>query len=106
MKPLSSKIPSSEPPALLAFGAHPDDIEFGCGAILAAESRAGRSVHLAVCSKGESGTNGTPAVRVREARRAAQILGATLEFLALGGDSHFEIKAAYTIALAKVIRRI
>lgn len=93
-------------PYLLAFGAHPDDVEFGCGGVIARETREGRAAHLVVCSRGESGTNGTPAQREREARVAAKALGATVEFLELGGDAHFEVTAKHAIRLAAVIRRV
>lgn len=93
-------------PPLLAFGAHPDDIEFGAGGIIARETRAGRRAHFVVCSRGEAGTNGTPAQRGREAKAAAKLLGATLEFLELDGDAHLEIKAAHAIRLARIIRRV
>ena len=69
MKPIPNSPP--EPAALLAFGAHPDDIEFGCGGIIAAETRAGRAAHLVVCSHGEAATHGTPAERTAEAQSAA-----------------------------------
>jgi LmbE family N-acetylglucosaminyl deacetylase len=46
----------------------PDDIEFGCGGIIARETRAGRKAHFVVCSRGESATHGTPEVRAQEAR--------------------------------------
>ncbi len=104
MRP-SAKSPPSAPP-LLAFGAHPDDIEFGCGAVVARETQAGRRAHLVVCSLGESGTHGTPARRVAEARRAAAILGASLEFVLLGGDARLEATAAHALRLAAVIRRV
>ncbi|HQY05638.1 MAG TPA: PIG-L family deacetylase, partial [Lacunisphaera sp.] len=97
--------PPNSPP-LLAFGAHPDDLEFGAGGIIARETRAGRAVHLVVCSRGEAGTNGTPAVRTREAKAAAKILGATLEFLELDGDAHLGLKTAHAFALAAIIRRV
>jgi LmbE family N-acetylglucosaminyl deacetylase len=90
---------------LLAFGAHPDDVEFGCGAIVALETASGRRARLVVCSRGESATNGTPAVRTREARAAAKALGAGIEFLNLGGDAHFEINTRYVLALARLIRK-
>jgi LmbE family N-acetylglucosaminyl deacetylase len=99
-------MPSRKDPPLVAFGAHPDDIEFGCGGVIAAETRAGRAVHFVVCSRGESATHGTPAQRTREARRAAKILGATIEFANLGGDAHFEIDVACTLGLARIIRRV
>ena len=93
-------------PPLLAFGAHPDDIEFGCGGVLAQETRAGRAIHLVICSRGEAGSHGTPKQRISEAKKAAALLGATIEFLELDGDAHLEMRAAHAIKLAEIIRRI
>lgn len=101
MKPGSN----SKHAPLLAFGAHPDDIEFGCGGVIAVESRAGRKVYFVVCSRGEAGTHGTPKQRTNEAKKAAALLGATIEFVQLDGDSHLEIRAAHAIKLASIIRR-
>ncbi len=91
---------------VLVFGAHPDDIEFGCGGVIAAETAAGRKSHFVVCSKGESATRGTPAIRAREARAAAKILGTSIEFANLGGDAHFEVSSQHVLTLAKIIRRV
>jgi N-acetylglucosamine malate deacetylase 1 len=102
MKPTPNS--NSEPGPLLVFGAHPDDIEFGCGGILALEVRAGRLVHLVVCSKGEAGTHGTPDQREAEAQAAAKVLGASLEFVELDGDAHLELRAAHAITLARRVR--
>jgi N-acetylglucosamine malate deacetylase 1 len=104
MKLMPNHPPERAP--LLAFGAHPDDIEFGCGGVVAAETRAGRSAHLVVCSHGESGTNGTPTERTLEAEQGATLLGATIEFIDLDGDAHLEIRVAHAIRLAGVIRRV
>ncbi len=104
MKPTRTSPPDRAP--LLAFGAHPDDIEFGCGGVIARETRAGRAAHFVICSRGEAATHGTPAQRGREARRAAALLGATVEFIELDGDAHLEIRAAHAIKLAAVIRRV
>jgi N-acetylglucosamine malate deacetylase 1 len=93
-------------PTLLAFGAHPDDIEFGCGGVIARETRAGRAAHFVVCSRGEAGTNGTQRQRMAEAKRAAGILGATLEFIELAGDAHLEVRAAHALKLARILRRV
>ncbi len=98
--------PTIDSGRLLAFGAHPDDIEFGCGGVIAAETQAGRAAHLVVCSRGESASNGTPRQRTAEARRGAKLLGASLEFLDLGGDAHFEVRVAHALALAAIIRRL
>ena len=89
---------------ILAVGAHPDDIEFGCGGILLGEAARGSEIALCVCSRGEAGSNGTPNEREKEARFAAKILGASLEFLEMGGDCHLEVSAAHNLALARQIR--
>ncbi len=91
---------------MLIFGAHPDDIEFGCGGVIALETRAGRKAHSIVCSRGETGTYGTPEQRVAEAKEAASLLGATIEFIELDGDAHLELRVTHTIKLAEIIRRI
>ena len=91
---------------MLVFGAHPDDVEFGCGGVVARETAAGRAVHLVVCSRGESGSHGTPAIRTVEAEKAAGLLGATVEFIELDGDSHLEIRAAHAVKLAGILRRL
>lgn len=96
----------NNPAPLLAFGAHPDDIEFGCGGVVALEARLGRAVHLVVCSRGESATRGTPKQRTAEAEKAAAILGATLEWLELDGDAHLELKVSNAIKMARIIRRV
>lgn len=104
MKP-TRKSPADVSP-LLVFGAHPDDIEFGCGGVVIKEARAGRPVHLVVCSRGEAGSHGTPAERTREAKQAAKIMGATIQFVDLDGDAQLEIRAAHAMKLAGIIRKI
>ncbi len=104
MKPSPNSPPEIGP--ILAFGAHPDDIEFGCGGVIAAETRGGRAAHFVVCSRGEAASFGTPEAREIEARNAAEILGATLEWVELDGDSHLEIRVAHAIAIAAIMRRV
>jgi len=103
---MSNSPENSTMPPLLVFGAHPDDIEFGCGGVVAVEARTGRKVHLVVTSQGEASTSGTPEQRANESRKAAEILGATIEFIEFDGDSHLEMKVAYAIKLAEIIRRV
>ena len=104
MKPIPSSLPDTA--AVLAFGAHPDDIEFGCGGVIAQETRAGRAAHFVVCSRGEAATRGRPEQRVVEAQRAAALLGATIEFVELDGDSRLEVRAAHAVVLAGALRRV
>jgi N-acetylglucosamine malate deacetylase 1 len=94
-----------KPALLLAFGAHPDDIEFGCGGVVAREVSTGRKAHFVVCSRGEAATRGTPAQRVAEAKQSAALLGATVEFIELDGDAHLEVRVAHAIKLAGILRR-
>lgn len=102
MKPTPSSLCKLAP--LLAFGAHPDDIEFASGGVVARETRAGRPVHFVVCSRGEAATHGTPGKRLTEAEKAAALLGATLEFVELGGDAHFEVRVKHVLTLARLVR--
>jgi len=95
----------TEQTPLLAFGAHPDDIEFGCGGVIAREAQAGRKIHFVICSQGEAGTYGTPKQRVSESKKAAKLLGATVQFIKLDGDAHLEIRAAHALQLAQILRR-
>ena len=60
---------------IVAFGAHPDDVELGCGATLAKEVNAGKKVGIVDLTRGELGTRGSADIRDREAALAAKILG-------------------------------
>lgn len=90
---------------ILAIGAHPDDVEFGCGGLIIKEAEKGSRVKIAVCSLGEAGTNGTPQSRKQEAASSARLAGAEIEFLNMGGDCHIEISAKNAIKLAEIIRK-
>ena len=59
---------------LLAFGPHPDDIEIGIGATLAAHAAAGFRVALCDLTRGELGSNGTPEERAAEAEAAREVI--------------------------------
>jgi len=90
---------------ILAVGAHPDDVEFGCAPILIQEVRNGHEARILVTSKGEAASAGTPDERAQEARDAARIIGAAIQFLELGGDCHMEHNPANAMKLAREIRR-
>ena len=61
---------------LLAFGPHPDDLEIGMGATVAHHVAKGLRVGLCDLTRGEMGSNGTPAEREQEAEAARVVLGA------------------------------
>jgi bacillithiol biosynthesis deacetylase BshB1 len=89
---------------VLAIGAHPDDVELGCGGTLALLARAGRRVGILHLTRGERGTRGTPEERLAEAERAAEALGASdLAFLDCG-DGGLRTGEAEEEALIEVLR--
>jgi N-acetylglucosamine malate deacetylase 1 len=89
---------------ILAIGAHPDDVELGCGGTLARLAREGRRVGILHLTRGERGTRGTPEGRMAEAERAAQALGAAeLAFLDCG-DGALRAGLAEEEALIEVLR--
>jgi LmbE family N-acetylglucosaminyl deacetylase len=67
------------PSVVLAVGAHPDDIELGCGGALLAHRDRGDGVHLLVLTTGEQGPQAAMS-RISEQERAADALGATLHW--------------------------
>ncbi|MEM8884713.1 MAG: bacillithiol biosynthesis deacetylase BshB1 [Planctomycetota bacterium] len=62
---------------VLAVGAHPDDIELGCGGLLLACRARGYRFALIDLTAGEMGSRGTKELRAREAKAAAELLGAS-----------------------------
>lgn len=74
---------------VLAFGAHPDDVEIGCGGFIAALIQAGHHVVSVAVTSGEAGSQTIPTdqltqIREAEARQAAKVLGvAEMIFLRL-----------------------
>jgi bacillithiol biosynthesis deacetylase BshB1 len=90
---------------VLAIGAHPDDVELGCGGTLAVLAAAGRRVGILHLTRGERGTRGTAAQRRREAAAAAAVLGAaSLDFLDCG-DGGLRSGPAEEDALIALLRR-
>lgn len=89
---------------ILAIGAHPDDIEFGCAHVLIQEARRGNRVKLLVLSRGEASSHGTPESREGEARSAAKLINADIDFLDFGGDCHIQPTHKNAFAIAKQIR--
>jgi bacillithiol biosynthesis deacetylase BshB1 len=63
---------------ILAFGAHPDDVELGCAGTLAKEIRGGKKIGIVDLTRGELGTRGSAEIRDREAAEAAKILGVSV----------------------------
>jgi bacillithiol biosynthesis deacetylase BshB1 len=60
---------------ILAFGAHPDDVELGCSGTIAKEISLGKKVGIIDLTRGELGTRGSVEIRNAESAKASEILG-------------------------------
>ena len=89
---------------IVAFGAHPDDIELGAGGTLLAEIASGKKVGIIDLTRGELGTRGTPDDRDREAADAAAILGVEYRLNMGFRDGFFANDEEHQMALIPYIR--
>lgn len=90
---------------ILAFGAHPDDIELSAGGTLAKHIQLGKKIGIVDLTKGELGTRGTAEIRAEEAAAAKEVLGLALrENLGLP-DGFLENKSEYKMEIVRSIRR-
>lgn len=90
---------------ILAFGAHPDDIELGAGATIAKEVANGKKVAIIDLTKGELGTRGTEHTRKVEAEDAKNILGVTARENLGFADGFFTNDKQHQLEIIKMIRK-
>ncbi len=90
---------------ILAIGAHPDDVELGCGATLAKEVANGKKVGIIDLTRGELGTRGTAETRDEEAKDAADILNVSVRENMRFADGFFVNDKAHQLALIAKIRK-
>ncbi|QYJ68099.1 bacillithiol biosynthesis deacetylase BshB1 [Flavobacterium litorale] len=90
---------------ILAFGAHPDDVELSCGATVAKEVSLGKKVGIVDLTRGELGTRGTAEIRDEEAAEAANILGVTVRENLRFRDGFFTNDEAHQLEVIKMIRK-
>jgi len=90
---------------ILAFGAHPDDVELGCAGTLLGAIAAGKKVGVIDLTKGELGTRGTVDQRLKEAQIASKILGLTLRENLGMADGFFANDHAHQMLIVEIIRR-
>lgn len=90
---------------ILAIGAHPDDVELGCGATLAKEISNGKKVGILDLTRGELGTRGSAEIRDVEAANAAKILGVFMRHNLEFSDGFFVNNAASQLEVIKILRK-
>lgn len=111
---MNPKINLAIPNRALAIGAHPDDIDFQCGATLAKWAAAGCEVSYLICTDGQKGTwdpnedlGALVSTRQDEQRRAARAIGATGEVVFLGQtDGELENTRSVRFQIVEWIRRL
>ena len=89
---------------ILAFGAHPDDVELSCSGTLALEINNGKSVGIVDLTRGEMGTRGTAELRAEEAQNAADILGVKVRENLGFKDALFLNDEKHKLEVIKMIR--
>lgn len=90
---------------VLAIGAHPDDVEVGCGGVLIDLVERGYKCCLAVMTMGEMGTGGSVDIRTKELNDAAAIMKADVLAQFNWGDTTLEDKTSYRLEIARLIRQ-
>lgn len=91
--------------AILAIGAHPDDVELGCGATIAKEISLGKKAGILDLTKGELGTRGSAEIRAEEAKNGAKILGVTIRENLGFADGFFVNDEKHQLEVVKIIRK-
>jgi bacillithiol biosynthesis deacetylase BshB1 len=90
---------------ILAFGAHPDDVELGCSGTILKEISLGKTVGIVDLTHGELGTRGSAEIRDQEAADAAKILGVSVRENLNMRDGFFVNDEKHQLEIIKMIRK-
>ena len=90
---------------LLAFGAHPDDVELGCSGTIAKEIALGKKVGIVDLTRGELGTRGSVEIRNSESEAAAKILGISIRENLDMRDGFFLNDESHQMRIIEIIRK-
>ena len=90
---------------ILAFGAHPDDVELGCSGTIAKEVALGKKVGIIDLTRGELGTRGSVEIRNSESAKAAEILGVSIRENLDMRDGFFINDEAHQLKVIQMIRK-
>lgn len=90
---------------VLAFGAHPDDIELGCGGLLALCAARGQATGAVDLTQGEGASRGTVPERAAEAAEGARILGLAVRHNTGLPDLHLADTMDNRLLVADLIRQ-
>jgi N-acetylglucosamine malate deacetylase 1 len=90
---------------ILAFAAHPDDVEMSCGATIAKYASLGKKVGIVDFTQGQMGTRGTPELRLQEAAKSAEILDLSARENLGFEDIYFTNDIEHQLKVVEMIRK-
>ena len=90
---------------VLAFGAHSDDVELGCGGLLIKLRRAGYRTAIVDLTQSELNSRAAPEVIAEEAAQAAEVLGVEFRERLDLGDAQLQDSFENRVRIAEIIRR-
>jgi bacillithiol biosynthesis deacetylase BshB1 len=90
---------------IMAFGAHPDDIEIGAGGFLAKMADYGYKIGMVDLTRGEMGSRGSSDIRSEEAEKAAHILGAVWRINLEMPDGNVMVNHDQIMKIARLFRQ-
>lgn len=90
---------------ILAFGAHPDDVELSCSGTIISHISNGKTAGIIDLTAGEMGSRGTVAIRALEAQAAAKILGCTVRDNLGLADGFLEVSNENILLVVQSIRK-
>jgi len=90
---------------ILAFAAHPDDVEISAGATLLKYAKEGKKIGIVDLTQGELGTRGSVDIRSEESEKASKKIGLAVRENVGMKDGFFEINETNKKALVKIIRK-
>lgn len=90
---------------ILAFAAHPDDVELAASGTIIKHVKQGKKVAVVDLTQGELGSRGNAELRLKEAKASSKILGLSARENLNLGDGFFEINQENLIKIVKSIRK-
>lgn len=90
---------------ILAFGAHPDDVEISAGATLLRYAREGKKIGIIDLTEGELGTRGSIEKRYQEAGKASGFIGLSVRENLNMGDGFIDHSHENKIKIIECIRK-
>jgi bacillithiol biosynthesis deacetylase BshB1 len=90
---------------IIAFAAHPDDVELSCAGTLMKHISQGKKVGVIDLTQGELGTRGTVQTRLEEAKAASEVMGISVRDNLKMADGFFEVNEENKRRIIEQVRK-